>query len=109
MVLTQRVILFNDNASRGPRFPEVYDDGLGLIQDAVVLPSAHQRLHMHDAARMTTMARRFAPARCVPLDPGSRVDVDASGHLTSGTPVLGADGRLTPLGDARTRQDQTVG
>lgn len=109
MVLTQRVILFNDNASRGPRFPEVYDDGLGLIQDAVVLPSAHQRLHMHDAARMTTMVRRFAPARCVPLDPGSRVDVDASGRLTSGTPVLGADGRLTPLGDARTRQDQTVG
>lgn len=95
MVLTERVVLFNDNVSRGPRAPEVYDDGLGLLRDVVVLPSAHKRLHMHNTERMSLMARRFAPAVCVPLDPGSRVDVTPDGSLPADAPILGPDGRVS--------------
>ncbi|RNI19674.1 Type 1 glutamine amidotransferase-like domain-containing protein [Flexivirga caeni] len=95
MVLTERVVLFNDNAIRGPRPPEVYDDGLALLRDTVVLPSAHKRLHMNNTDRMSLLARRFAPALCVPLDPGARVDVPADGALPAGTPVIGTSGGLS--------------
>ncbi|NNG38406.1 type 1 glutamine amidotransferase-like domain-containing protein [Flexivirga sp. ID2601S] len=98
MALTERVVLFNDNASRGPRSPEIYDDGLGLLRETVVFPSAHQRLHMHDLPRMATMTRRFAPAWCVPLDPGTRVTVDAGGRLEAGTTVIGPAGSVATLG-----------
>ena len=97
MVLTERVVLFNDNAIRGPRAPEVYDDGLGLLRGTVVLPSAHQRLQMNNLDRMSLLAKRFAPAVCVPLDPGARVAVNADGSLPAGTPVIGASGSIEQL------------
>lgn len=99
MALTEKVVLFNDNASRGPHCPEVYDGGLGLLHDIVVFPSAHQRLRMADAERMAAMVRRFAPARCVPLDPGTRVAVAADGSLAPYSPVIGATGEMTTAGE----------
>lgn len=102
MVLTERVVLFNDNASRGPRAPEVYDDGLGLVPDAVVLPSARQRLQMQETARMGLLARRFAPAACVPLDPGARVQLTADGSLPSDAPVIDTSGVVRTFGAAST-------
>lgn len=100
MVLTERVVLFNDNATRGPRAPEVYADGLGLLRDVVVLPSARQRLHTRDTARMSLMARRFAPAVCVPLDPGARVELTARGGLPEGAPVIDTAGTVSTFGVA---------
>lgn len=97
MVLTERVVLFNDNAIRGPRAPEVYDDGLGLLRGAVLLPSAHKRLQMNNLDRMSLLAKRFAPAVCVPLDPGARVAVNRDGSLPTGTPVIGASGAIEQL------------
>ncbi|GGB22630.1 hypothetical protein GCM10011492_10550 [Flexivirga endophytica] len=101
MVLTERVVLFNDNASRGPRAPEVYDDGLGLLHDAVVLPSPHQRLQMQDTARMSLMVRRFAPAVCLPLDPGARVDLTPNGGLPATAPVLDESGNVSTFAALR--------
>lgn len=95
MVLTERVVLFNDNATRGPRAPEVYDDGLGILRDVVVLPSARQRLHTRNTERMSLMARRFAPAVCVPLDPGARVEITRSGGLPATAPVIDTTGAVT--------------
>lgn len=100
MVLTERVILFNDNASRGPRTPEVYDDGLALLRDTVALPSAHQRLQMSNLDRMSLLAKRFAPASCVPLDPGARVYVDGDGALPGDTPVISVSGVVCTVGTA---------
>ncbi|WP_460600539.1 Type 1 glutamine amidotransferase-like domain-containing protein [Flexivirga lutea] len=95
MALTERVVLFNDNASRGPRAPEVYDDGLGLLPGAVVLPAAHQRLHMQNTERMSLMVRRFAPAVCLPLDPGARVDLGPDGSLPGSAQVLDESGNVS--------------
>lgn len=97
MVLTERVVLFNDNAIRGPRAPEVYDDGLGLLRGTVVLPSAHKRLRMNNLERMSLMAKRFAPSICVPLDPGARIAVTADGSLPPDTPVIDRSGVISRL------------
>jgi len=75
MALTDRIVLFHDRAPQGPGHPEVYGSGLSLLRDVVLLPHARARLLLDDAPRMAVLARRFAPARCVPLEAGSRIDV----------------------------------
>jgi hypothetical protein len=75
MALTDRIVLFHDRSPQGPGHPEVYGSGLSLLRDVVLLPHARARLLLDDAPRMAILAWRFAPARCVPLEAGSRVDV----------------------------------
>ena len=75
MALTDRIVLFHDRAPQGPGHPEVYGSGLSLLRDVVLLPHARARLLLDDAPRMAVLARRFAPARCVPLEAGNRIDV----------------------------------
>ena len=64
----------------------------------VLLPHARARLLLEDTARMAVFARRFAPARCVPLEAGTRIDVspDSPGSgWPPGVRVLGEDGHVT--------------
>jgi hypothetical protein len=75
MALTDRIVLFHDRAPQGPGHPEVYGSGLSLVRDVVLLPHARARLLLDDAPRMAVLARRFGPARCVPLEAGNRIDV----------------------------------
>ncbi|HEU5384899.1 MAG TPA: hypothetical protein VFV73_03280 [Streptosporangiaceae bacterium] len=75
MALTDRIVLFHDRAPQGPGHPEVYGSGLSLLRDVVLLPHARARLLLDDAPRMAVLARRFAPARCVPLEAGNRIDI----------------------------------
>lgn len=75
MALTDRIVLFNDRSPQGPGHPEVYGSGLSLLRDVVLLPHARARLLLDDGPRMAVMARRFAPARCVPLEAGTRIEV----------------------------------
>ena len=82
-------------APQGPGHPEVYGSGLSLLRDVVLLPHARARLLLDDTARMAVLARRFAPARCVPLEAGTRIDVSADGAWPPGIRVLGEDGHLT--------------
>jgi hypothetical protein len=73
----------------------VYGSGLSVLRDVVLLPHARTRLLLHDAPRMAVFARRFAPARCILLDPGTRLDVDTGSGRTAYPPglrMLGADG-----------------
>jgi hypothetical protein len=100
MALTERVVLFHDRAPQGPAHAEVYDEGLGLVSSAVLLPHARRRLNVDDRTRMGVLARRFAPASCVVLDDGVRVDLTEGRGLPAGTRVVGTDGRLTALGAA---------
>ena len=97
MALTERIVLFHDRAPQGPGHPEVYGSGLSVLRNLVPLPHARARLLLDDAARMAVFARRFAPARCVPLENGTRVDTDSDGICPRGTRVLAEDGRVTPL------------
>lgn len=94
MALTERVVLFHDRAAQGPASDQVYDDGLGVLRSVVLLPHARRRLRVDDPLRMQVMARRFAPARCVVLDDGVRVDLDDAGALPPGTRVVGGDGTV---------------
>jgi hypothetical protein len=66
----------------------------------VLLPHARTRLLLDDAPRMAVFARRFAPARCVLLDSGTRIDSDGGRGCPRGTRVLAEDGRVTALGAA---------
>jgi hypothetical protein len=75
MALTDRIVLFHDRAPQGPGHPEVYGSGLSLVRDVVLLPHAKARLLLDDGPRMAVLAERFAPARCVPLEAGTRIDV----------------------------------
>ena len=94
MAIAETVVLFSDRVAHGPGHAEVYEHGLGLCRDVVPLPHARRRLRTGDARRMALLARRFAPARCLILDDGARVDCDADGRVPADGPVVGADGRV---------------
>jgi hypothetical protein len=92
MALADRIVLFHDRAPQGPGHPEIYGSGLSVLRDVVLLPHARGRLLLDDTARMAVFARRFAPARCVLLEQGTRLDTD--GTWLAGGRVLGEDGRV---------------
>jgi len=94
MALSDRVVLFGDRAAQGPAHSEVYEEGLGLISGLVLLPHARRRLRTGDLGRMSVLARRFAPASCLVLDDGVRVDLDPGGELPPDAQVVDADGRI---------------
>jgi hypothetical protein len=89
MALADRIVLFHDRAPQGPGHPEVYGSGLSLVRDVVLLPHARARLLLDDGPRMAVLARRFAPARCVPLEAGTRIEV-ADGLWPAGVRVIEA-------------------
>lgn len=93
MACAERVVLFHDSPPQGAGNAELLEAGLGLLPNLVPLPHAGRRLRLADPARVALFARRFAPAICVPLDPGA--------CLTS------ADGGVTwQAAPAATRLDQ---
>jgi hypothetical protein len=95
MALAERIVLFHDRAANGPGHPEVYASGLSVLHGIVPLPHARARLLLNDRPRMAVFASRFAPARCVLLESGTRLDIE--GGLPSGAQVLAEDGRITTL------------
>jgi hypothetical protein len=97
MALTDRIVLFNDRAPQGPGHPEAYGSGLSVLRNVVALPHASARLRLGDAPRMAIFARRFAPARCVLLENGTRVDTGSDGGCPPGARVLADDGRVMTL------------
>ena len=97
MALAERIVLFHDRSAHGPGHPEVYGRGLSVIRNVVPLPHARARLLLDDAPRMAVFARRFAPARCVLLENGTRIDTDGDGGCPPGTRVLAPDGHVISL------------
>ena len=79
MALADRIVLFGDRSPQGPGHPEVYGSGLSMLRDVVLLPHARARMLLDDTPRMAVFARRFAPARCVLLDRGTRIELDSGG------------------------------
>jgi hypothetical protein len=102
MALTDRIVLFHDRSPQGPGHPEVYGSGLSLLRDVVLLPHARARLLLDDVPRMAVFARRFAPARCILLEAGTRIDTvlgidHGGGTWPPGVRVIAEDGRVTAL------------
>jgi len=107
MALADRIVLFGDRSPQGPGHPEVYGSGLSVLRDVVLLPHARARMLLDDTPRMAVFAGRFAPARCVLLVGGTRIELDGDGDSggpsggPSGWPpgvrVIAEDGRVTSL------------
>ena len=97
MALADRIVLFHDRAPQGAGHPEVYGTGLSLLREVVLLPHAKARLLLDDTARMAVFARRFAPAQCILLENGTRLEAGGDGRWPPGTRVLAEDGRVTTL------------
>jgi hypothetical protein len=97
MALAERIVLFHDRSAHGPGHPEIFGSGLSLLHGVVLLPHARARLLLDDTARMAVFARRFAPARCILLEKGTRLDIVGDGDLPPGARVLAADGHVTTL------------
>jgi len=97
MALADRIVLFGDRSPHGPGHAEVYGSGLSIASEVVPLPHARARLLLDDTPRMAVFAQRFAPARCVPLEAGTRVEFSGDGGLPPGTRVLAEDGHVTSL------------
>lgn len=83
MALSERVVLFHDNPPQGPRNPEVFGPGLGLVKRRVFFPNARTRLRTSDRIRMQLLCRRFAPSICVTLNSGSAVRFDDEDLVTA--------------------------
>lgn len=95
MALSEAVVLFHDRPPQGAGNAEILDLGLGLHRGVVVLPHAEHRLRLDDPVRVALFARRFAPAACVAMDSGARLDRDGERWTAGpGTPLLGVDGEL---------------
>jgi hypothetical protein len=99
MALADRIVLFGDRSPQGPGHPEVYGSGLSMLRDVVLLPHARSRMLLDDTPRMAVFARRFAPARCVLLDRGTRIELDTGDGAgwPPGVRVIAEDGRVTGL------------
>jgi hypothetical protein len=97
MALTERIVLFGDRSPQGPGHAEIYGSGLSLLSDVVLLPHARARLRLDEVNRMAVFARRFAPARCILLEQGTRLDQGSDGTWPPGTRVLAEDGHVASL------------
>jgi hypothetical protein len=97
MALTERVVIFHDYVPHGVAQTEVLDAGLGVLRDLVLLPHARRRLRVEDRVRMSVLAHRFDPRRCLVLDDGVRIDLTDEGELPQDARVVANDGRIAPL------------
>lgn len=100
MVLCDRVALYNDSRAIGRGNAEIGLPGFGLASGVVAFPDPTARLRLDDPHRMRRLALRMAPARCVLLDPGDRLDWDGTSFHGEGSRRVHADGRLELWADA---------
>jgi hypothetical protein len=98
MALTDRIVLFGDRSARGPGHAEIYGSGLSVLRDVVLLPHARARMLLDDTPRMAAFARRFAPADCVVLEAGTRIETSSGDPAwPAGARMLRADGHVTTV------------
>jgi hypothetical protein len=95
MALSERLVLFHDFVPHGVAQTEVFGEGLGVVRGLVPLPHMRRRLRTDDQVRMSVLARRFAPARCVVLDDGVRLPLTPDGEPPSDARILTDDGQVT--------------
>lgn len=95
MVLGEQVVVFHDSPPQGQGYAEVLGPGLARHRGALPFPHARRRLMLDDTARVTVLARRFAPLLPVPMDEGARIDWNgAQWCFSPNTRLLGTDGTV---------------
>ena len=100
MALCERIVLFHDFVAHGVAQTEVLGDGLGLVPGLVALPHARRRLRTNDPVRMSVLARRFAPARCLVLDDAVALRLAADGGLPADARLVREDGAIAQVSAA---------
>jgi hypothetical protein len=100
MVISERIILFHHFPPQGHGNTELLERGLGLARDLVLFPHARRRLALDDPRRVSLLARRFAPARCIAMADGAWMALDEQGRAPLDAPEFRASGmsRLMPDG-----------
>ena len=97
IALTERIVLYHDHPPQGFGNAEVLEPGLGLAHHVVALPHPHRRLALDDAARVSRLARRLAPARCFALEDGAILSLSPSSYTAGeGVLILETDGEVGP-------------
>ena len=94
MALTERVLLFHDRTPHDSVARRVPRQRPGWLRGCVLLPHARRRLRTDDPARMAELAFRAAPARCVILDDGVRLDLGPGDVLPPDARVVTGDGQI---------------
>ncbi len=107
MVLTDRVVLFHDQPPYGQPLAEVLDAGLGFVPSIVMLPNPRLRLRLDDPSRVVHYAHRFAPATCVALDHGARLELRA-GHVVRPAGSAGGGPAGSPAGGASREHEPQI-
>lgn len=98
MAISDRLVLFHDDAPHGPAVSEVLEAGLGLAPGVVVLPQPEQRLHLDDAVRVSALARRFAPAKCLAFPARSWASLEGTKWThVDGVVALNESGESAPF------------
>ncbi|MEZ4399878.1 MAG: hypothetical protein R3B06_07655 [Kofleriaceae bacterium] len=94
MVLTDRIVLYHDYPPYGSDIAQVLDAGFGLAPGVVVMPDPERRLRPDRTAGIARFASRMAPAVCLAMDLGARLDF-TRGVLARGQAThLRADGAV---------------
>lgn len=97
MVISEQLVLFHDSPPQGRGASEVLDEGLGLVQNVLPFPHPDIRLRLDDPSRISLLARRFAPAKCLAMPEGAYVVVGDGLEQPSLVTVLRQDGSCVPL------------
>jgi hypothetical protein len=98
MVLTDRVVLYNDLGPQGFHGAEVWSRGLGRVPGVLALPHARRRLKVDDPMTVQVFVRRFSPAVSLLLDDGARVVIGADGLIPDGAKVFADHGTIGTVG-----------
>ena len=101
MVMSERIVLFYDDAPDGPAEAEILDHGLGFAPNAVLFPHVNERLRLDDKTRVAALAYRFGPDACIGLENGAWIEfTDAGWRRKSGPETvvcLCSDGTVIPM------------
>jgi peptidase E len=87
LVLCERIIIYDDYAE-APRDFQLYDRGLGLVQDMQIFPHCMERIQTDDQDNLAYLARRFRHHTCVGLNERSLLLLELSPRRAQS---LGAD------------------
>lgn len=98
MVLTDRVVLYNDSGAQGFNGAEVWSRGLGRVPKVLALPHARRRIRVDDPMTVQVFVRRFAPAVALLLDDGAKVILEDDGGLPEGAKVFTDHGSIGTIG-----------
>jgi hypothetical protein len=98
MAISERIVLFHDDPPDGRVARQVLDLGLGFVPNTVVLPEPERRLDLREGARVSVLAKRFAPARCLAFPARSFLIWNGSSISdASGVIELRKDGEHVPF------------